>query len=382
MTKHFNLIYLLALFHGNCALATELSSKAHLPYQWSKYFSTQERLGRFSGSVAVIANSKILFRRSYGIADLNSRVLHSPDSPFPIASVSKQFVAGGILRAARQGRFSLTDPISKHLKTPPHWNDIIISQIVSHSSGLRQITQFPQFYEVIGSTIPLFDIVTMFQNEKLNGTPGKNYEYSQYGYHVLAALLEATTKMPYSRYLQENIYRPGLMKSTFHYRENMIVRDLVRGTEVDENGVRPRMSSVTTVGNRTYAHYFSMNAIGAGGDIVSSLDDLIRWDFSLRSGKVFNKTDLDLYQSELFRLTDRTGYGFGLLVEQEGPHRLVSHGGGLAGISTAVLRYLDLPLTVYVLSNRVCSYKDPEVNKTCSANFHARKIAKDYLGAR
>jgi CubicO group peptidase (beta-lactamase class C family) len=355
------------------AFATPFEVRVH------QHLLKQTRMGRFAGSVAVVFGNRIIFRNSYGLADVSADVPHQPQSPFPLASISKQYLAAGVLKASFMGLLNLKDPISKYIPQAAHWKGITIEHLLSHSSGLRQITMFSKFYSIIGSTIPLTDMVNLFLPEPLNGPPGENYEYSQYGYHVLARALEVAAKMSYGQFLKKFIFGPALMNSTLNYRETMILKNIVRGSEIDDSGVKRALFSRTTVGTRDYKYFISMDAVGAGGDIVSSLDELIRWDLALKNGLVFSKSQLDIYHSELFRIKDGEGYGFGLVTEKGSGHSLVSHSGGLAGISNMMLRYLDTPLSIYVLSNRVCAFKDEEVNKTCSANFHARKIAEEFF---
>lgn len=344
-----------------------------------RHFSQQAQLGRFAGSVAVVYGRETLFRRSYGLANLSEGSPHRPDIPFPLASISKQFLAAGILKAASLGLLDLKAPVSQYLPQTSHWAGMTLEQLLSHSSGLKQLTRFPNFYTVIGSNISLSEIFEMFLQEPLNGSPGQNYEYSQYGYHVLAHLLETVSGKPYSQFLKENLFDPARMRQTLNYRETMAIKNLVRGSKIDATGVSPAFFSRTTVGNRSYEHYISMSALGAGGDLVASLDDFIRWEKALRGDRVLSRTERDLYHSELFRIRDGLGYGFGLSHEAVEGHPTVSHGGGLAGISTAMIRFLDVPLSIIVLSNRVCAFPDNETNKTCSAGVHARTVATEFF---
>lgn len=353
---------------------------AQFALQIHRYFSQQAKTQKFSGGVAVVLGERILFRKSYGLADLSTEIQNQPQFPFPLASISKQFLAAGVLKAISMGKMKLSAPITDYLPHATNWRGVTVQGLLSHSSGLMQITKFPGFFSVIGTTIPLPDLVDLFLREPLNGPPGKTFEYSQYGYHVLARALEVAVKMPYSQFLQKTVFQPAGMRSTRNYREDHVVPNLARGTGVDELGVRPKLFSRTTVGNRSYEHFISMSAVGAGGDIVSSLDDMIRWDLALRSDRLFSDDELALYQSELFEIKQGLSYGFGWDIEKTQHGKLMSHSGGLAGISTMIERYLDTPLTIIVLSNRVCGFKDPNVNRTCSARFHSAKVSELFFG--
>src|SRR5215470_11951719 len=92
----------------------------------------------FSGSTLVAKNGKILFSKSYGMADLEWRIPNSATTRFNIASMTKQFTAASILLLEDRGRLKTDDLVKKYLSdAPPSWDKITIYHLLTHTSGIR-----------------------------------------------------------------------------------------------------------------------------------------------------------------------------------------------------------------------------------------------------
>ena len=94
------------------------------------------RDGRFSGVVLVEKAGHVLVRKAYGLADRERGIANTPDTPFMIMSVSKQFTAALILRLAAQHRLALHDRVSDYLADwPSEWDAVTIHDLLTHSAG-------------------------------------------------------------------------------------------------------------------------------------------------------------------------------------------------------------------------------------------------------
>ena len=84
-------------------------------------------------SLLVLKDGKVVKAAGYGLADVGRRIAAAPDTVYKIASVSKQFIATGVMRLVQEGRLSVDDPVSQYLDgTPPPWQRIT----VRHAGGL------------------------------------------------------------------------------------------------------------------------------------------------------------------------------------------------------------------------------------------------------
>src|SRR5688572_31690200 len=88
-------------------------------------------------SVAIVKDGQVIKAAGYGVADLKTKAAATPETVYKIASVSKQFVATGVMLLAQEGKLAVGDPVSKYIPdVPPAWNPITIGQLLSHTGGL------------------------------------------------------------------------------------------------------------------------------------------------------------------------------------------------------------------------------------------------------
>ena len=121
-------------------------------------------------SLAVVKDGKIIKAEGYGLANKKRQITATPDTVYKIASVSKQFIATGIMLLVQEGRLGLDDPISKYLKgTPPSWKEITIRHLLAHTSGL--VREAPGFHP--------FKIQS--DDDVINIRPGREMAVQQYG---------------------------------------------------------------------------------------------------------------------------------------------------------------------------------------------------------
>ncbi len=102
--------------------------------------------------IAIEQHHHIIFKKSYGIADLDTKRPVSADDNFNIGSLTKQFTAYALLDLCYKGKFSLTDSIGKFLKLPAPLAGIRISQLLSHSSGIPDHYNFTDTNKVKHAT--------------------------------------------------------------------------------------------------------------------------------------------------------------------------------------------------------------------------------------
>ena len=69
-------------------------------------------------SLAVIKDGKIIKAAGYGLANIKLKVPASPETVYRIASVSKVFIATGIMLLVQEDRLDLDDPIGNYLEPP------------------------------------------------------------------------------------------------------------------------------------------------------------------------------------------------------------------------------------------------------------------------
>lgn len=279
-------------------------------------------------SVVIVQNGKIVFRKSYGLAAVETPVKAAPDTNYRLASMTKQFTAMAILTLAHRGKLSLDDRITKFFPEFPELG-ITVRQMLTHTSGLVD-------YEDVmpaNLTIPLrdFDVLWILQQQnKTLFAPGSKWLYSNSGYALLALIVEKTSGQTFAHFLHDNLFAPAGMKHTIAYEKGMsTVEHRAFGYSREGEGWKRTDQSLTSA------------VLGDGG-VYSSIDDLASWYAWLDKSALYKEASAKHADAE------SSGYGYGWFV---GPDS-VWHTGETAGFRNAVLRIPGDRLTVIVLTNR------------------------------
>lgn len=147
-------------------------------------------------SIAVVKDGKIIKAEGYGLANIKLKRPATTETIYKIASVSKQFIATGIMLLVQEGKLGLDDPIGKYLDgTPATWNPITIRHLLTHTSGLiREAPGFDRFKVQRDA-----DVIKSAYGVPLRFAPGEKWEYSNTGYFALAEIIRKVTGQPWDR---------------------------------------------------------------------------------------------------------------------------------------------------------------------------------------
>lgn len=293
-------------------------------------------------ALAVIKDGQVLYKRGYGIANLDYAVPISSKTVFNIGSMSKQFTAISIALLARQGKVSLDDDIRKYLPEMPQYSaPVTIRRLIHHTSGIREYSHLLQlagtrFQDVRADDV--YKIITR-QND-LNFKPGDEYLYSNSGYFLLARIVQRASGKSLRHFAEENIFKPlGMSSTRFHDDPSEVITNRATGYSSRKDGGFAIEST-------------SSDSVGDGG-LLTTIDDLILWD------RIFDENKLsggqDLIREALTRATlnngERIDYGFGLDVETYRGLNVFGHGGAFNGFNADMIRFPDQGFTVFCLCN-------------------------------
>jgi len=302
--------------------------------QWD----TQESPG---AAIAIIKEGEVLYKKGYGMANLDHGIPNSPSTIFDIASVSKQFGGVAIAMLAQAGEISLDDEIHTYIpEVPDFGHPITVRQLVHHTSGLRD---WPATLAIGGwrmdDVISFDQILRMvWKQQELNFEPGSAYSYSNTGYNLLAELVQRVTKKSFSEWMHEHVFSPLEMNhSHFHDDHEMIVKNRAQAYR------------------KTYGQYKMVpNGLTAlaSSSLFTSVDDLIKWVLNFETKAVGGPEVLSLMH-EQGSLNDGSelSYAFGNSIWSYRGLEHVTHSGGWAGFNTYLLRFPKERFAVIVLSN-------------------------------
>jgi CubicO group peptidase (beta-lactamase class C family) len=280
----------------------------------------------FMGSVLVAKNGKIIFSKSYGMADLEWSVPNSPTTRFNIASMTKQFTAASILLLEDRGKLKTDDLVKKYLPdAPASWDKITIYHLLTHTSG---IPDDAAKYE------PGTPDKLVFNDKPLDFQPGEKWAYTNLGYIVLGYLLERITGQTYEDYVQENIFKPLGMKDSGMFSFVTVIPRRASGYWPDSNGIENADRSFDT-------------RIGfSSGSLYSSTEDLLRWEEGLFGGRVLSPASLRKMTTPF-----KSNYSCGLHVNRVNGNLMIEHDGNNIGFNSDMAYYPEDRIAVIVLAN-------------------------------
>ncbi len=179
--------------------------------------SRYNKYGQFNGSVLVADNGKVIYKKGFGLANMEWNIPNQPDTKFRLGSITKQFTATLILQLVEQGKVKLDGKLTDYL--PDYRKDtgdkVTIHNLLSHTSGIPSYTSLPGFMtNVSRNPYPVDDFIKKYASGDLEFEPGTKFVYDNSGYFLLGAIIEKVTGKPYEQVLRENIFDPLGMKNT------------------------------------------------------------------------------------------------------------------------------------------------------------------------
>lgn len=289
---------------------------------------------QFTGAVLVAQRGAALFDRAYGLANREWDIANTPATHFRIGSITKQFTAVAILLLEERGSLKLTDPVSAHLPdAPAAWSDLTLHHLLTHTSGIPNVTNDPEFLLWKNSPATVRQMVARFRDLPLDFRAGTRHSYSNSNYLVLGLLVEKLAEQRFGDFLRENVLDPlGLKDSGLDSNQRILPR---------------RANGYVRRGAEWFnAPYSDMSVPHAAGAMYSTTHDLWHW-----AEAVFHDKLLTPASRAKLLTVDQADYALGVRVTVSHGRKTIDHGGSIAGFSSFLAHYPDDGLTVVVLSN-------------------------------
>lgn len=293
------------------------------------------------GAVALVTrDGRTLLRKAYGVADLELGVPLRPDMVFEVGSVTKQLTAAAILMLQERGKLSVQDDITRYLPDyPTHGQKITLEHLLTHTSGIPSYTGMAEWLARVRDDLTLAQVIDLFKDKPLEFAPGERWAYNNSGYILLGAVIEKVSGKSYEDFVEQEIFAPLGMTRSSYGSFSEVVPGRVRGYESAAGGPRN-------------ARAVSMSTFHAAGALLSTADDLARWEQALADGKLLAPGSLAQMLTPMkVRSGLSTKYGYGWGVWEYAGTRIAEHAGDIFGFLSQVLVVPSERLVVILLSN-------------------------------
>jgi CubicO group peptidase (beta-lactamase class C family) len=286
----------------------------------------------FMGTVLVARADEVVLSKGYGFANLEWNIPNSPSTKFRLGSITKQFTAAAILLLAEQGTLALEDPVEKHYpNAPASWDAITIFQLLTHTSGIPNVTSDSEFMEWKMHPSTPEQTLAHVRDKPLGFAPGDRMTYSNSNYVLLGLLVERLSGKSYADFVRESIFEPLGMHDS--------------GYDVSA-AILPQRASGYAAGTSGNAPYTDMTVPHGAGGLYSTTEDLLRWTRGLFGGRLLSAASL-----EKMIAPHQNNYALGVVVNTVDGRLSVMHDGGIEGFNTLLVYYPESEVTVAVLGN-------------------------------
>ena len=311
--------------------------------QVDKVFAKWDRADSPGCALGVYQNGQIVYKRGYGMEDLNQDVHITPETIFHVASMSKQFTAAAIVLLAQQGKLSLDDDVKKYIPELPDFGQkITIRNLVHHTSGLRDQWALLELagWRYSRDLITNADVMSVVTRQKeLNFKPGERYVYCNTGYTLMGLIVKRVSGMTLREFTTKNIFEPLGMTHT-HFRDDHaeILKHNAVGYEQEPG--KPFEISIT-----------NFDTVGATS-LHTTVEDLQKWDENFYHPKVGGDAFVQqMLERGKLNNGEQLDYAFGLVLGKYKGLPTVDHAGADAGYRSAMSRFPEQHFSAAVLCN-------------------------------
>jgi N-acyl-D-aspartate/D-glutamate deacylase/CubicO group peptidase (beta-lactamase class C family) len=291
-------------------------------------------------SIAVAKGPEIVFARGFGFADIENQTPAAADTIYRIGSVTKQFTAAAIMHLVEAGELRLDDTLTKFFPEYPAPGDqVTVQHLLQHTAGMKSFTGLASYVESVAEPVTHESLIARFVDEPFEFEPGEQFRYNNSAYYLLGVIIEKVSGKSYTDYLREHLFAVANLTDTGYGADEYPTAQHARGYM--KKGRRFELDDA-----------ISMTQPFSAGALESTVEDLMRWQGALRSGRVVSPESYYLMTTpgrtnsgELF------GYGFGLFAGTSGWRSVVQHGGGIHGFTCALHYFVDEDVTLAILTN-------------------------------
>lgn len=310
---------------------------------WLEFLYDNAQIPSISAAVGV--NGDLVWAGTIGYADLKNNILADTNSLYRIGSISKSLTASALMKLKEQGVIDLDSSFYSYVKDfPTKPSDFTIKQLASHQAGIRHYRQGIGFYYENFRNVEYLNTrqaVAIVENDDLLCTPGTGFNYSTYGYTLLALAMESASKYSFEDIMEMEVFSSIEMRSTFFNKINNFEKDIV----TPYLAVKKSLLKAPEV-NLSYKY--------AGGGYISTPSDLVKFGNALLGNKFLSSSSKDILWSPVLfdnGCINPENYGLGFRVSQDDLGRCIHHGGKSVGGYAYFVIYPELEIVVAFCTN-------------------------------
>lgn len=317
--------------------------------------------------MGIVSGGEIVYAQGRGIEVLGEKTLLSPQTPFFLSSISKEFIGVTIAQLVSAGKVNLHAPIRTYIPAFPSYEvDPTIYQVLHHSSGIKDYSNLLYFRgEVFEDYLSTDRIIKLLSKQKsLNFTPGTEFLYSNTNYELLAEVISRVTEQDFRDYIRETIFEPLGMKDTYF-------------AGFDAQGRTAKVVGYQMGSNNAPTPVPTEDSPPIGSvQIISTVNDMARWDQHLTQN-LFKQDKAGPLLTTPGKLDNGREIGYTSGFEQYAykNQQIIGHGGFSRGFQSNHAHFKEHGFSIIAFSNSLKYNTDAFTYRVADILFRAHKVS-------
>jgi CubicO group peptidase (beta-lactamase class C family) len=296
------------------------------------------------GATFLIAKKgNIIYKKAFGLSNLELNVSMQPDNVFEIGSMTKQFTAIGILMLMEKEKLNLHDEITKFIPGyPTNGHKITIHHLLTHTSGIKSFTSMKELNAISKKDLTPIELIDFFKNETIDFVPGEKFKYNNSGYVILGYIIETITGQSYADFVEEQIFKELEMTASQYASRSEVIQNRASGYHNKDGYINNREVSFTLP-------YSS-------GSLMSTVNDMFKWQEAIKNNLLISKeTTEKAFTNYKLNNGEHINYGYGWHIKAINGIPIREHGGSIFGFKSMGVYLPDADIYVIGLNNCDCN---------------------------
>ena len=296
------------------------------------------------GAVFLVAKKgDIIYKKAFGLADLELQVPMETNNVFEIGSMTKQFTAISILMLVEKGKLRLDDEITEYIPDyPTQGHKITIHHLLNHTSGIKSFTSVKGLNAIANDDMEPLEVIDFFKNEPMDFAPGDQFKYNNSGYVILGYIIEKASGISYGDFVEQRIFEKLGMSSSYYASHSRVIPNRASGYRKGKT--------------YTNSRHISYSIPFASGSLMSNVDDMLKWKEAIKNHVLLSKETMNkAFVNYRLNNGEQTDYGYGWHVKILNGTKSFEHGGSIFGYKSMGVYLPKEDIYVIGLSNCDCN---------------------------
>lgn len=306
---------------------------------------------KFVGVIAGISkDGETKWTGASGFSDVKNNIAINTSMLTRPASIAKPMTAIAVMQLVEQGKIDLDTPIQEYIPDFPikKEGDITTRHLLTHTSGIPAYKSYKETQNKRNFT-SLNDALEVFIHRDLLASPGKEHNYTTYGYVILGVIIENVSGLSFEDYMIKNIWQPAGMMDTGVEHQDIVYTNKTLLYHKKKNGKIKLVKDANNLSNRT-----------PGGGFHTTVTDMLKFGNAIINNTLVKDSTIKmmLQNDGLKEEGNPYAYGWFLYGGKDNPSKVFGHSGGQTGSSAQFMMSIETKTVFIVLANTSGSWGD------------------------